>query len=111
MLGEAPGDSAMLGCCTTPPVENWVSSCGESGAMGASSGAGAAIAGGGVGAGAGGIGIVPTPNPKFVRAAAAEEDAVFPPIAPRVCAGWDVPPDAGGMMAPAGARLAPVGAN
>ena len=76
---------------------------GESGAMGASSGAGAAIWGGGVGAGGGGIGIVPIPKLKFVRAAAAEEDAVFPPIAPCVCVGWDVPPDAAGMMAPAGA--------
>jgi len=43
---EPPGDSAMLGCAT-PPVENCVCSCGESGAMGASSGVGAAISDGG----------------------------------------------------------------
>jgi hypothetical protein len=89
-----------------------VSSCGESGAMGASSGAGAAISGGGVGAGAGGIGIVPTPKPKFVRAAAAAADALpFPAVAPTgPCMVLGLLTIAGGVMVAAkGARIAPPG--
>src|SRR5436190_24233309 len=53
---EGPGDSARLGC-TTPPVENCVGSCGDSGAMGASSGVGAAMADGGGGRCGGGGGM------------------------------------------------------
>jgi len=37
-----PGDSAKFGCAT-PPVENCVCNCGDSGAIGTSSGVGAAI--------------------------------------------------------------------
>src|SRR5581483_8324849 len=59
-LGE-PGDKARLLDGGLPPVENCVSSCGESGAMGGACGAGAAsvvgasVAGGGVAGAAGGL--------------------------------------------------------
>jgi hypothetical protein len=78
-LGETPGDSAMFGC-TTPPVENWVSSCGDSGAIGGSSSAGAAICEGGVGAEGGGVGIVPIPT--RAAAAAAAADPLVPGVMP-----------------------------
>ena len=66
---EALDDSARLGC-VTPPVANCVGSCGERGAMGASSGSGAAIADGGV-TRSGGGGDGELPNPEIDRAAAA----------------------------------------
>src|SRR5262245_28058068 len=58
--GEVPGESARL-LGAEPPVANWVGSCGDSGAMGASCGAGAASADGTVlGSGAdGGAGVLP----------------------------------------------------
>ena len=71
---EPPGDSARLGCAT-PPVANCVGSCGERGAMGASSGSGAAIAEGGVtrsgGGGDGEVSIGEVSIPEIARAAAA----------------------------------------
>ena len=68
---EALGDSARLGC-VTPPVANCVGSCGERGAMGASSGSGAAIADGGVTrSGGGGDGELSSPEIDRPAAAAA----------------------------------------
>ena len=64
--GEALGDSAKLGC-VTPPVANCVGSCGERGAMGASSGSGAAIADGGVSRSGGGGGGEVSNFPKMIE--------------------------------------------
>src|SRR5262245_6346310 len=52
---ELPGDNAKLGC-VEPPVANCIGSCGDSGAMGASSGSGSPIADGGAAVAAGGAG-------------------------------------------------------
>src|SRR5688572_28136186 len=73
---EVLGDSARLGC-VAPPVANCVGSCGERGAMGASSGMGAAIADGGVAisGGGGGSGV---PIPEIDKAAAATAAAELP---------------------------------
>jgi hypothetical protein len=95
---ELPDDSAMLGC-TTPPVENCVCSCGESGAMGASSGAGAAISAGGVGGGGSGVGMIPIPE--FIKSEAAAVDPVFLGAAPGACIIWGLPTIAGCLAAPA----------
>ena len=73
---EALGDSARLGC-VTPPVANCVGSCGERGAMGASSGSGAAIADGGV-TRSGGGGDGELSSPEIDRAAAAAAAAALP---------------------------------
>jgi hypothetical protein len=74
---EALGDSARLGCATPPPVANCVCSCGERGAMGASSGSGAAIADGGV-TRSGGGGDGELSSPEIDRAAAAAAAAALP---------------------------------
>jgi len=105
---EGPGDSARLGC-TTPPVENCVGSCGDSGAMGASSGVGAAIADGGRGPCGGGVGIAPVPEFARAAAAAAADALPFPALAPRGgCMVWGVPTIAGGVITAAeGARIVP----
>jgi hypothetical protein len=76
---EALDDSARLGCATPPPVANCVCSCGERGAMGASSGSGAAIADGGV-TRSGGGGDGELPNPEIDRAAAAAAAAAELPF-------------------------------
>jgi hypothetical protein len=73
---EALGDSARLGC-VTPPVANCVGSCGERGAMGASSGSGAAIADGGV-TRSGGGGDGELSSPEIDRAAAAAAAPALP---------------------------------
>ena len=108
-LGLAPGDSAMFGCAT-PPVENCVSSCGESGAMGASSGAGAAISAGGVGAGGDGVGMMPTP--KLNSAPTVAADPLLPGDALGVRMGCGLPIVAGEMTVPtSGTRVALFGSN
>ena len=74
---EALDDSARLGC-VTPPVANCVGSCGERGAMGASSGSGAAIADGGVTrSGGGGDGELSIPEIDRAAAAAAAAELPF----------------------------------
>jgi hypothetical protein len=87
----------MLGC-TTPPVENCVCSCGESGAIGASSGARPAISAGGVGSGGGGVAMMPIPELKRSDAAAA--DPVFLGTAPGARIIWGLPTIAGCLAVP-----------
>jgi hypothetical protein len=79
---DEPGDRARLLDGGLPPVENCVSSCGESGAMagacgaGAASVAGASVAGGGVAGAAGGLlertAVVPDVDGEDGRVAVAE---------------------------------------
>ena len=109
-LGETPGDSAMFGC-TTPPVANWVGSCGDSGAMGASSGVGAAIADGGMTPCVGGVGIVPIPEFASAAPAAAADALLFPDVAPTwLCIG--LPLVAGvATVGSVGERIAPAGTD
>jgi hypothetical protein len=95
---ETPGESAMLGW-TTPPVENCVCSCGESGAMGSSSGAGAAIADGGITPGGGGVGIVPIPEFSSAPVLPAENELPLPVPEPAgLRMDWDLAPTAGGVV-------------
>ena len=108
---EALGDSAKLGC-VTPPVANCVGSCGERGAMGASSGAGAAIADGGVTrSGGGGGGEVSIPeNDRAAAAAAAAAALPFPLGAPAALwVAWGLLAIAGDVtVVAAGERIAPI---
>ena len=108
---EALGDSAKFGC-VTPPVANCVGSCGERGAMGASSGSGAAIADGGVNrSGGGGDGEVSIPGIDRAAAAAAAAELPFPlgaPAAPWMA--WGLLAIAGdATVVAAGDRTAPIG--
>jgi hypothetical protein len=101
-LAETPGDSAMFGC-TTPPVENWVGSCGDSGGIGGSSADGAAIADGGKTPGGGGVGIVPIPEFSSAPVLPAEDE-----LPAGLCMDWDLPPMAGGVVVTGkGERIAP----
>jgi hypothetical protein len=106
----ALGDSARLGC-VTPSVANCVGSCGESGAMGASSGVGAAIADGGVTrSGGGGDGDVSIPEIDRAAAAAAAAELPFPLGMPaELWMGWGLLAIAGDVtvVVAVGERVAP----
>jgi len=98
---EALGDSARLGC-VTPPVANCVGSCGERGAMGASSGLGAAIADGGVTrSGGGGDGELPIPEIDRAAAAAAAAELPLVGVTAELWMDWGLLAIAGDVMAAA----------
>jgi hypothetical protein len=108
---EVPGDSARLGCAT-PPVANCVCSCGERGAMGASSGSGAAIAEGGVTrSDGGGDGELSSPEiDRAAAAAAAAAELPFVGVTAELWMDWGLLGIAGeATVAAAGERGTPFG--